>query len=52
MEITGAWREMNMQFMRHLFEKNHILHKVQEVLVPPQQFERDQPDWAACFYIA
>ena len=41
MEIMGAWREMNMQFMRHLLEKDHILRKVQEVLVPPQQFERE-----------
>ena len=38
--------------MKQVAAKEHLLHKVQEVLVPPAQFEKEQPDWAAHFYIA
>ena len=45
-------RELSSQFLKLLGRKEHLLHKVQEMLVPSAQFEKTQPDWAALFYIA
>ena len=42
--------EMNPQFMKILVQKEHLLHKIQEILFPTAQFEATQPDWAALFY--
>ena len=38
--------------MKILVAKEHLLHKVQELLVPGAQFEKDQPDWSALFYVS